>query len=411
MFLYNLSLRFYGTALRLVAPFHAKARKWVRGRKDLWKNLKEALHKNQKPVVWFHVSSLGEFEQARPVIEGLRAREGNSFFLLLSFFSPSGFEVRKDYKEADYVTYLPLDLPAHARQWIEIVQPVEVYWVKYDFWWNVLREMQARNIPVTLFSAVFRKEQFFFKSPTLLSILKKFKHIFVQNEESLRLLVEHDFQNAQIAGDTRFDRVCATVESFEPIPLIERWLGRQGRQDVLVAGSVWGRDLDVILPVLAKHFPATRLIFAPHEMHEGVFQQIERALPAQTIRFSELATQIDTSKNIRTLLIDNVGMLSKLYHYGTLAYIGGAFKEGLHNILEPAVFGIPVIFGKDYRKFPEAAALIRAGGAFSIQDEASFLALLQGFEAQESKRAEAGRQASAYIMANQGGAEKILALK
>lgn len=411
MFLYNIGLFFYVSLLHCLAPIHSKARKWVQGRKHLWQKLGQALQGNQKPVVWFHVSSLGEFEQARPVIEGLRAREGDSFFLLLTFFSPSGYEVRKNYAHADYITYLPTDLPAQAKRWLDMVKPTRAFWVKYDFWWNVLQEMQARKVPITLFSAVFREEQFFFKSSAqkYLTILKNFTQIFVQNQESLALLDKYGFQNATIAGDTRFDRVLGTVENFEPIPLVENWLSNADKSEgLLVMGSVWERDLEVILPVLAQNFPKLRLIFAPHEMHERIFHKIELALPAQTIRFSQLELLQTREKSVRALLIDNVGMLSRLYHYGNLAYIGGAFKEGLHNILEPAVFGMPVIFGKDYRKFPEAFELIKVGGGFSIKNATEFSDLVGKFLSQEQERAEAGKAANLFIVQNRGGANKIL---
>lgn len=406
--LYGLSVRLYGLALRLASPFHTKARLWVQGRKNVWQSLEKALQGNEKPVVWVHVASLGEFEQARPVIEGLRLQHGNRFFLLLSFFSPSGYEVRKDYAQADFVTYLPIDTHANAKRWLDIIQPSLALWVKYEFWWNVLAEMQARKVPIVLFSATFRQEQFFFKPSAryFLDILQKFTQIFVQNEESLALLRQHNFENAQVAGDTRFDRVLATVAQFEPILPVAQW-----RQDspTLVAGSVWERDLEVILPTLAQKFLDLKIIFAPHEIHESTLQKIESSFPNQTIRYSQLLQGQASQESSRVLLIDNVGMLSRLYHYGSLAYVGGAFKEGLHNILEPSAFGLPVIFGRDYRKFPEAEALIKAGGAFSIRNSAEFEALLTKFLAYEAERQTAGKEAKAYIENKQGGANKVLA--
>lgn len=391
--------------MRFAALFHPKAKKWVQGRANIWQPLQDALHKIDKPVVWFHVASLGEFEQARPVMEGLREKDKDSFFLLLSFFSPSGYEVRHNYAQADFVTYLPLDTKANAERWLTIANPSVAYWVKYEFWWNMLEAMQKQNVPIILFSALFRKKQFFFKpyAKYFLSILQKLNQIFVQNKESLELLESHGFQNAQMAGDTRFDRVLAQVAHFEPVPYIEAW--RDGAP-ILVAGSVWERDLLVILPVLVNNFPDLQIIFAPHEIHEHTLQKIEKAFPSQTIRYSALEKAEKTTSKV--LLIDNVGLLARLYHYGTVAYIGGAFKEGLHNILEPASFGIPIVFGRAYQKFPEAYALIESGGAFSIQQEEDFRLLIQLFLTDSPFCTLAGKQARLYIEQNKGGANIIL---
>ncbi len=406
MRLYTFSIRLYGVLLYLASFFHTKAGKWIRGRIGVFQRLETAMRGVKKPVVWFHVASLGEFEQARPVIEGLREKHKDDIFLLLSFFSPSGYEVRHDYAQADFVTYLPLDTPAHAKRWLDIVQPSVAYWVKYEFWWNMLVALQKREVPIILFSALFRKEQFFFKPSAhqFLDVLRNFECVFVQNKESLALLKQYDFQNVEIAGDTRFDRVLANVEHFEPLPLVEAWAGKA---QVLVAGSVWERDLAVMLPVLAQNFSDLKVIFAPHEIHESILQKIEKTFPNQTIRYSKLLSKT-LVQDKKILLIDNVGMLARLYHYGKLAYVGGAFKEGLHNILEPAAFGVPVVFGHNYKKFPEANALIKAGGAFSIQDQPTFHAVLQKYLTHEAHRQEAGRQAKQFIEANRGGAARIL---
>jgi 3-deoxy-D-manno-octulosonic-acid transferase len=404
--LYNLSVWVYSLFLQFASLFHAKARLWVQGRKQLWQKLEKALQLNQKPVVWFHVASLGEFEQARPIIEGLRSKHQNQIFILLTFFSPSGYEVRKDYKHADYITYLPTDLPAHAKRWVAMVKPSIAFWVKYEFWWNVLQEMQRQQIPIVLFSAVFRQEHYFFKpsAQKYVAILQNFTQIFVQNEESLELLQQYQFQNAQRAGDTRFDRVWATVEHFETVLPVETWCKNL---PTLVAGSVWERDLEVILPAL-QDLPTLQAIVAPHEMSEHFFQKIERALPTQTIRYSQIALSTNKGLDKRILIIDNVGMLSRLYKYGSIAYIGGAFKEGLHNILEPAAFALPVIFGKDYRKFPEAYDLIKVGGAFSIKNKEELTTLFQHFLQNEQARLQAGKASQDFIKNNRGGAAKIL---
>jgi 3-deoxy-D-manno-octulosonic-acid transferase len=428
-FLYRVGIHFYFLAIRIAALFKPKARQWIEGRKNIFQDLATRFKDNQVPVIWLHAASLGEFEQGRPVIEELRIRNyefGNTgtltnqqnskapdFKILITFFSPSGYEVRKDYEYADFVCYLPLDTPANARLFLDIVKPKMVFWVKYDFWLHFLTEIQQRQIPVILFSAVFRPHQIFFKGYGTIfrKILRGFTQIFVQNERSLQLLQSIHLNNVQIAGDTRFDRVWATAESPRRIEVAEKF---RNNQKTLVIGSCWGRDLDVLIPFLNEFTHPLKVIIAPHEIKESTLQRIEKEAKRKSVRFSTAnqTSQVSETCEVLTeseiLLIDNVGMLAHLYQYADFAYIGGAFGEGLHNILEPAVFGIPVIFGKEYDKFPEAEASIQAGGAFSIQDTQGLHQIVEKLYQEDDYRKQCGQNCRNYIQANLGGAEKVV---
>jgi 3-deoxy-D-manno-octulosonic-acid transferase len=434
IFLYNFLIQIYYFLIWVAAFFNEKAKKWYLGRKNIFSALENQLKANQQPIIWFHVASLGEFEQARPIIEQLVHRpqptdhrpptdtEGiglstidlkspihnSKLKILVTFFSPSGYEVRKDYESADYVFYLPLDTAQNAQKFLEIVQPKAVFWVKYEFWYHYLKAIQAQNIPLILFSATFRENQFFFKwyGNVFLNLLKGFSQIFVQNQESYNLLKINGLQNTQIAGDTRFDRVNATAQKAQSLPIIEKF---KNQSKLLVIGSSWAEDLAVLLPVLNDFKDHLKIIIAPHEIKEKKLQSIENQLFKKTIRYSKIKENApENLSDYEVLLIDNVGMLAALYQYGELAYIGGAFKQGLHNILEPATFGVPVIFGKDYRKYPEAQALIALGGAFSIQNQNDFALIIKQLYKNEAQRQAAGLACRNYILQNVGGTAKVL---
>jgi 3-deoxy-D-manno-octulosonic-acid transferase len=433
IFLYNLLIKIYYILIWLTSFFNEKAKKWYLGRKSIFQTLENQFKDNQSAIIWFHVASLGEFEQARPIIEQLVHRpqtadhrpqinaadgelptiapspiQNSKFKILITFFSPSGYEVRKNYEFADYVFYLPLDTPQNARKFLKIVKPKAVFWVKYEFWYHYLKTIQAQKIPLILFSANFRENQFFFKwyGKTFLNLLKGFSQIFVQNEKSYNLLKINGLQNIQIAGDTRFDRVNATAQNAQKLPIIEKF---KNQSKLLVIGSSWEEDLAVLLPVLNLFNNDLKIIIAPHEIKEKKLQSIENQLVKKTIRYSKIPeNDLDSLANYEVLLIDNVGMLASLYQYGEFAYIGGAFKQGLHNILEPTTFGIPVIFGKDYRKYPEAQDLLDLGGAFSVQNQADFSSIIQKLFENETLRQTAGLACRNYILQNTGGASKVL---
>jgi 3-deoxy-D-manno-octulosonic-acid transferase len=363
MLLYNISIFFLAAGIRLASLFHPKARLFVTGRKALIRNISQHFKSAQPPVVWIHCASLGEFEQGRPIVESIK-REFPRYKILLTFFSPSGYEVRKGYQHADYVTYLPLDTRTNAIRFIEAVKPSIAIFVKYEFWYHFTNELRKRNIPVISISSIFRKEQLFFKSIGRLPrmILKNFSHFFVQNHESVKLLQSIGITNVTVAGDTRFDRVFEIVEKAEEIPIAKAF---KNEQQVMVIGSCWTEDLDVLFPFINEN--KLRFIIAPHEISEEVISNVENSLEVKFIRYSQAPGKKLDEYDV--LIIDNIGMLSRLYRYGEFAFVGGAYGKGLHNILEAACYGIPILFGnKNFHKFQEAVDLINRGGAFDVRD-------------------------------------------
>ncbi len=356
---YNLAIYLYGFFIHCASFFNEKAALWVKGRKDWEAKLKSVLQ-GSNAVIWFHCASLGEFEQGRPLIEKIKIKYPQSK-ILLTFFSPSGYEIRKNYSGADVVFYLPLDTVYNARTFIDIVKPERVFFVKYEFWFNYLRELKNRNIPTYLISAIFRREQHFFSSIGKWSRqgLDTYKHIFVQDENSLSLLNEFGYNNVIVAGDTRFDRVNKLVAKAKKYDLIQVF---KGEIPLVLAGSTWQADEDILASLSLTNF---KLIIAPHEISESnlgsLMQKFSKYNP---VRYSEAN---DASlKNARVLIIDNIGMLSSLYGYASIAYIGGGFGKGIHNVLEAAAYGMPVLFGPNYQKFQEAVELIQLKAAYSV---------------------------------------------
>ncbi|MCP2042169.1 3-deoxy-D-manno-octulosonic acid transferase [Pontibacter sp. HSC-36F09] len=371
--LYDIGLKAYQAAIALAAPFHQKAKLMQEGREGQFERMKQQLQGNKAPVVWFHCASLGEFEQGRPVIEAFR-EEFPGYKVVLTFFSPSGYEVRKNYAGADYIFYLPLDSHSNANRFLDIVQPKLAVFVKYEFWHYYLQALQERAIPVLSISAIFRPDQVFFKpyGGFNRSMLQRFTHIYTQNETSLKLLQGIGIAKASIAGDTRFDRVLQTAASVKAIPVVEAFA--QGKE-VFMVGSSWPADIEVLLPLVQKYRQGIQFIIAPHEIHDSGISQLMQQLGEGAMRFSK-ATEADAGR-YNVLVIDNIGMLSSLYSYGTYAYIGGAFGKGLHNTLEVAVFGLPLFFGPKFDKFQEAKDLVALGCAFPINNTEE---LLQAFE-------------------------------
>jgi 3-deoxy-D-manno-octulosonic-acid transferase len=395
LFFYNIFLLLYNVGVRFVALWNSKARLWLAGR--------QAGVQLLKADVWMHCASLGEFEQGRPLLEEIRKQHPQAR-ILLTFFSPSGYEVRKNYSGADQVAYLPMDSKKAANNFLDDVQPALVLWVKYEYWYYYLIELKKRNIPTLLVSGIFRKDQPFFKWYGRLHryMLESFTHFFVQTSESKELLRQIAFtHNVTVSGDTRFDRVISIAEEFSAIQPVEDFCGNH---PVIVAGSTWTEDEEE-LDHYANTHPEIRFIIAPHEVHEEHIKQIEK-LFHRTVRFSALR---DMSGDANVLIIDNVGMLSKLYRYATITYVGGGFGEdGVHNVLEAAVYGKPVVIGPEYDKYVEAVELVEAGGAFSIENalelEEQLNALLN--EAEHYKRAcEAARN---YVVEKKGATAAIL---
>lgn len=360
-FFYCILIRLYYLTILIVSPFNIKAKSWIKGRKNLFQLLNNAIG-GQTDVVWFHCASLGEFEQGRPVIEAYKVQNPDHK-ILLTFFSPSGYEIRKNYNGADWVFYLPLDTRSNVIKFLNIVKPCKVIFVKYEFWKNFLKELSKNNIPVYLISAIFRKDQLFFKwyGGWYRKLLNYFTHIFVQNEESFNLLSDINIVHISVAGDTRFDRVYEIASNAK---VIEEAAKFSEGYKIIIVGSAWPKDEEILAPYINKSASEIKFIIAPHEISESALVKTEESISVPVVRFSK-ALKSDL-KTTRVLLVDNVGMLSSLYKYGYIAYIGGGFGKGIHNILEAAVFGLPVFFGTNYHKFSEAVDLISEKGAFSV---------------------------------------------
>jgi 3-deoxy-D-manno-octulosonic-acid transferase len=365
LLLYDIALGLYGLLLRLLAPFVPKAAAWVAGRRGLLAHIRQTIGADPAPRVWFHCASLGEFEQGRPLLEAYRkAHPGTK--VVLTFFSPSGYEIRKDWPGADYIFYLPLDTRGNARAFLDAVRPQLVVFVKYEFWYHFLDEASRRGIPAIVVSAIFRDDQIFFKpwGSFFRRILTRFAHIFTQNKASADLLHGLGLTRVSVAGDTRFDTVEATAASTARVlPVVEAFVADGAR--VLVVGSSWPEDLPILLPLLKRYQHELRIFVAPHEISETNLRLVEAALPGQVQRYS--LAKPATVAQARILLFDNVGLLSQLYRFGHFAYIGGAFGKGLHNTLEAAAFGLPLFFGPTYGKFQEAVELVALKCAFPVR--------------------------------------------
>ncbi|MDQ4141094.1 MAG: 3-deoxy-D-manno-octulosonic acid transferase [Bacteroidota bacterium] len=404
-FFYNLGIQFYGLLLQTSAPFHAKAGKWVAGRQNLFPEMIEKLSGNKQPIIWFHCASLGEFEQGRPVIEKLN-QEYPKFKIALTFFSPSGFEVRKNYSGADYIFYLPLDTAGNARKFVELLKPSLAVFVKYEFWHHYLLELHNHQIPVISISAIFRENQLFFKSygGFYRNILKLFTHIFTQNENSASLLRQAGINQVTVAGDTRFDRVLLTAAQAQEIPLVASF---KKNEKVFIIGSSWPADIEVLLPFIQKNISTLRFIIAPHEIHATEIEKLIQNFAGKAIRYSK--AQAATVSDYRVLIIDNVGLLASLYRFGTYAYIGGAFGKGLHNTLEAAVFGLPLFFGPVFTKFQEAIDLVTLQCAFPVQNTTELMKKFEQINADPKKRTLIKETAENYLAQHAGATSKILA--
>ena len=397
-------LLLYRSGIHLSSVWNNKAKLWVNGRKNIFNRLTNELGSHHSQIVWFHCSSLGEFEQGRPVIEKIKFQFPNSK-ILLTFFSPSGFEIRKDYEGAAWVFYLPLDSGKNAKQFLDIVKPALVVFVKYDYWYYYLTECRRRKISLLMISSIFRKEQAFFRWYGSLhrKMLQCFSYIFVQDSESLQLLESINIKAATIAGDTRFDRVSEIAETFKPIPEIAKFCGRS---QVLVAGSTWPAD-EKIIKDSATTLPDLKIIIVPHEINKEHLQELKSLFP-DSLFFSELKPYDSASITQHCLIIDNIGMLSRLYHYATISYVGGGFNRGIHNTLEAAIYGKPVLFGPNYKKFREAIGLIESDGGVCITSSAELTSQLKKILNTESELALRSKKSFEFVQENKGATEKIL---
>lgn len=394
---YSFGVNLYVLGIHIASLWSSKAKKWVAGRKDLWQKLEG--FDNSGDVIWFHCASLGEFEQGRPIMEKIKAQKDCK--IVVSFFSPSGYEIRKNYEGADLVCYIPKDSIRNARRFLDLIKPREIYFVKYEFWANYILEASRRKIKLYSISAVFRKSQIFFKfyGGYMRSVLRVFDQIFVQNKASQHLLSSIQLDSV-LAGDTRYDRVFENASKVQDYPLIKEFV-RDKR--VLVCGSIWMEDLKVIEEKL-NALQGWKIIIAPHEIKDAFIHEIIERIRKKSIQYSVLN---ESNTDADVLIIDNIGMLMNLYQYGDMAFVGGAFKTGLHNILEPAAFQLPVIFGDKYGKFPEAYDFIENGIGFPIEDAYDFNRVVDELSSQDLSSKVEGfmttrRGATAIILSNVG---------
>jgi len=402
--IYNISVFFYYLAINLASLFSAKAKLWINGRKHIFSKIELALHSNSSPLIWFHCASLGEFEQGRPLIEKIK-KEYPSHKIALTFFSPSGYEIRKNYSGADYIFYLPIDTTTNAKKLVSLLNPQLAFFVKYEFWFNYLNELKSRAIPTYLVSGIFREKQHFFKpyGNWFRKQLSCFTHFFLQDKTSEQLLNSIGYTNTTITGDTRFDRVYEISKNITSYPLLELFCNNS---QLFIIGSSWPDDEQLIAQA-SKALTTYKLIIAPHEIDEKHIQTIEEKFRVygNCVRYTKATDASIIKANV--LIIDNMGMLSSLYQYGTIAYVGGGFWKGIHNILEAATFGLPIIFGPNYHKFLEAKELISQKGAFAINGLAdlettvSFLNIKSNYESASSS-------SKKYIQSNIGATNKIL---
>ncbi len=452
VWLYNIAIWLYATGIWLVSFFNVKAKRWIDGRKDVFKQLetesqtsdgrhqmadirhqtsdtgsrffskkrddksgipqnhkttipqyhKTTIPQYQKPkTIWIHAASLGEFEQGRPIIEKLK-EHFPEHKILLTFFSPSGYEIRKNYELADVVCYLPSDTKKNAERFVKTIQPCLAIFIKYEFWFHYLQTLEQRGIPTILVSAIFRPEQLFFKwyGGLFRKMLQGFDLIFVQNEASLRLLKDHGYKPVTLAGDTRVDRVISIAQQAKRFDVIENFAGG----NVMVCGSTWPPDEAILIDFIKKS-DNWQFIVAPHEIGESNIRRLLKILPENTIRYSKADKNSVAGKQV--LVIDNIGMLSSVYRYGKLAYIGGGFGKGIHNILEPLAFGIPVVFGPKFQKFEEAVALTEKGACFSVSTSSEFEAVMTKLSNPDFYKL-ATEETKDYLQRNRGATEKVM---
>ena len=401
--MYNVFIYLYLLGVAIISRFNEKVRKMWRGEREAFSILKEKVDPEAK-YVWFHAASLGEFEQGRPLMEQLR-REHPEYKILLTFFSPSGYEVRKNYEGADIITYLPIDTITNARRFLRLVHPVMAFFIKYEFWYNYLHILKHRNIPVYSVSSIFRPDQVFFKwyGRQYGRVLNCFTHFFVQNEVSKELLAKIGITNTTVVGDTRFDRVLQIKEAAKQLPVVEAF-----KQDykVFVAGSSWPPDEEIFIKYFNEH-KDWKLIIAPHVIGEDHLQQIEKLLSGRKIVRYKDSAEADV-KDAEVLIINCYGLLSSIYHYGDVAYVGGGFGVGIHNLLEAAVWDVPVFFGPNNQKFQEAQALKKSGG-FEIHDYEEFARMMDRFAAEPDLLKEQGAKAGHFVKGQAGATQKVLA--
>ena len=403
--LYNLSIFAYSILIKLASPFNLKASQIQKGRQRVFMELSLKID-HVRPIIWVHCASLGEFEQGRPLIEAIK-KQHPSHQIFLTFFSPSGYEIRKNYELADYIFYLPADTKANARKLIDMVNPEIVFFVKYEFWFHYINELKKRNIPLYLISSIFRENQLFFKNSLLgkwyRKMLTQFEHLFVQDQQSVELLHGIGLNNVTKAGDTRFDRVAEIASNGRTIPMVEKF---KGIHQLVVAGSTWKPDEELLIEYIHTH-PTTKFIIAPHETKKGNVDRLISSLKCPVVCYTEAIEGTIVDKQV--LIVDTIGLLSSIYRYADLAYIGGGFGVGIHNTLEAAIFGMPIVFGPNYLKFNEATSMVKLKVAYPVNNYAELKQVLEPLLSDGEKRASIAEQCTHFTGQNLGATQTILA--
>ncbi|MEJ6981933.1 glycosyltransferase N-terminal domain-containing protein [Pedobacter sp. P351] len=407
LILYNIGIKIYHLLIIIYQHFDPKAHLWVKGRKNLFEKISNEVD-STSPSIWFHFASLGEFEQGRPVLE--RTKESYpTHKIIITFFSPSGYELRKNYENADHIFYLPLDTNDNAEKFVKLINPSLAIFTKYEFWYHFYYKLNQRNTPLIVISSIFRESQPFFKWYGNLNrkILRFVNHFFVQDETSKKLLADINLTNVTVSGDTRFDRVAENAANPKQFDKVKAFCGNF---KIFIAGSTWPED-EALIANLLHECPEWKFIIAPHEIKSEKLNKLIAITDSdKTIRYSEInnSKALVQKPDAQVLIIDNVGMLSALYQYGDIAYIGGGFGVGIHNTLEAAAFGIPVIFGPNFHNFREAKALLKLEAGFSIKNSGELSSLMQKLE-NSSLRDEAGNNARRYVEQEKGATEMIMA--
>ena len=401
--MYEIIINIYALCVAVASRFNDKVRKMWRGEHEAFRQLREKVQPGAK-YVWFHAASLGEFEQGRPIIERLR-QQHPEYKILLTFFSPSGYEVRKNYQGADIICYLPLDTWRNARRFLNLVHPCQAFFIKYEFWWNYLHILKRRGVPVYSVSSIFRPNQVFFRwyGRRYSDVLRCFTRFFVQNETSRQLLAQLGITNVDITGDTRFDRVLQIKQQAKHLPLVEAF---SQQYKVFVAGSSWPPDEDIFIRFFNEH-KDWKLVIAPHVIGEDHLKQILSKLQGRAVRYTEASET--SAREARCMIIDCFGLLSSIYGYGHVAYVGGGFGVGIHNVLEAAVWNVPVIFGPNNQRFQEAQDLLASGGGKQISDYAEFEHIMCAYMADDALRLADGAKAGDYVRSKAGSTDKIIA--
>ena len=402
MLLYNFCVAVYARLIALASLWNPKAKLWTTGRKNVFERMARAISPSDR-IVWIHVASLGEFEQGRPLMEQIR-KQYPEFKILLTFFSPSGYEVRKDYKGADYIFYMPIDTPRNVRRFLDIAHPEIAVFVKYEFWLNYLSQLKARGTRTYVISSIFRRNSIFFRSYGFLwrQALDAFDRIFVQNEESRELLHGIGFDNVIVAGDTRFDRVAAIAEAVKRIDAIETF---KGDAPLFIAGSTWRPDEEILMELIADN-PRIKFVIAPHEMDEARINRIMTQTCGRAVRYTHCDAQ--SLARSQVLILDTVGILASVYRYASWAYIGGGFGVGIHNTLEAATFALPIAFGPNYAKFKEARDMVALGAATKVESAEELKRWFAPLRDDSVLRAKVSSTAKDYTVKNQGATSLIM---